>query len=149
MRKVFFASDHAGFILKKYLTNFMKNNINFHTIDLGCFEKKSCDFPDFAQKVVNNLRQEPENFGVLICKTGIGMSIHTNRFQFIRAALCFSVESAELTRQHNDANILCLGSCYFDDFTIYEQIVKIFLQTDFLGGKYQKRIDLIDKYSKQ
>lgn len=144
MKKILFASDHAGFELKSHL---LKVNIaNFSIHDCGCFDDKSCDFPDFAYHVVNKIKDNENSYGVLICKTGIGMSMMANRFSWINAALCFSEESARLTREHNNANVLCLGSLYHKNFHEYDKILNTFFNTDFLAGKYQKRIDLIDKY---
>lgn len=146
MRKIFIASDHAGFALKQYLLEQIKGG-NFLIQDCGTYNEKSCDFPEFAYQIICNVKNDTtNNVGILICKTGIGMSMFANRFPWIRAALCFSVESAILTREHNNANILCLGSIYYDNFAKYQQIAESFLNTKFLDGKYQKRINLIDEY---
>lgn len=144
MKNIFIASDHAGFALKQFLLQ----DINVEMHDCGTYNEESCDFPDFAYQVVQKIKKNENSMGIVICKTGIGISMLANRFTWVRAALCFSMESAILTRQHNNANVLCLGSIYHENPDEYKKIVECFLQTDFLGGKYQKRIDLINRYCK-
>ena len=132
---VFIASDHAGFGLKWYLHKC------FNLEDLGTYDEKSCDYPVYAKKLVGQMKEG--NKGILICGTGIGMSIVANRFKKIRAALCFNEEMAILSRQHNDANILVLGARIIPAETA-RGCVKKFLSTDFEGGRHQRRLDLID-----
>jgi len=132
---IFIASDHAGFELKEYLKNY------FNFSDLGTYENSSCDYPIFAQKMCNQIKEGDK--GILICGTGVGMSIAANRFKHVRAALCFNEEIAILSRQHNDANVLVLGARIISA-EIARNCVEKFLSTDFEGGRHQRRLDLID-----
>lgn len=132
---IFIASDHAGFRLKEFLKK------SFRLIDLGTDTEDSCDYPIFAKKLAEKINEE--NRGILICGTGIGMSIAANRFSHIRAALCTNEAMAELARQHNDANVLVLGArIIFEDTAL--KCVEKFLSTDFEGGRHQRRISLIN-----
>lgn len=107
--KIIIACDHAGVNLKDYLIDYLKKNaIEF--IDLGCYNETSVDYPDYAQKLVKEMKVNPLLTGVLICGTGVGMSISANRFKHIRAALCMIPEMAKLAREHNNANVLVLGA---------------------------------------
>lgn len=132
---VFIASDHAGFELKEYLRKC------FELSDLGTYNNESCDYPVFAKKLVRQMGGLDK--GILICGTGIGMSIVANRFKNIRAALCFNEEMAILARQHNDANILVLGARIISPENA-KNCVEKFLATDFEGGRHQRRLDLIN-----
>ncbi len=132
---VFIASDHAGFELKSYLQT------QFNLLDLGTHDKESCDYPIFAKRLAVRLKNDDK--GILICGTGIGMSIAANRFKNIRAALCFNEEMAALARQHNDANIIVLGARIISQETA-KNCVEKFLSTDFEGGRHQRRLELIE-----
>ena len=132
---IFIASDHAGFGLKWYLQKC------FDLEDLGTYDEKSCDYPIYAKKLVGQMKEGDK--GILICGTGIGMSIVANRFKNIRAALCFNEEMAILSRQHNDANVLVLGARIIPAETARGCVEK-FLSTDFEGGRHQRRLNLID-----
>lgn len=122
---IFIASDHAGYDLKAFLIS--KLTPNFNMRNLGTHSSTiSVDYNDYAEVLINKIQRE---FGILICKTGIGMSIAANRYTHIRAALCINVESAKLARQHNDANILVLSA--MSDFDTAAQISEIFLMTKF------------------
>ncbi|MBO6056314.1 MAG: ribose 5-phosphate isomerase B [Alphaproteobacteria bacterium] len=132
---IFIASDHAGFELKEYLQT------QFNLLNLGTHNEESCDYPVFAKKLAIRLKNDDK--GILICGTGIGMSIAANRFKNIRAALCFNEEMAKLARQHNDANILVLGARIISPETA-KTCVEKFLSTDFEGGRHQRRLELID-----
>ncbi|MBO7537406.1 MAG: ribose 5-phosphate isomerase B [Alphaproteobacteria bacterium] len=132
---IFIASDHAGFELKEYLQT------QFNLLNLGTHNEESCDYPVFAKKLAIRLKNDDK--GILICGTGIGMSIAANRFKNIRAALCFNEEMAKLARQHNDANVLVLGARIISPETA-KTCVEKFLSTDFEGGRYQRRLELID-----
>ncbi len=131
---IFIASDHAGFELKEYL----KTQLNL--LDLGTHSSESCDYPVFAKKLAIKLKNDDK--GILICGTGIGMSIAANRFKNIRAALCFNEEMATLARQHNDANVLVLGARIISPETA-KNCVEKFLSTDFEGGRHRRRLALI------
>jgi ribose 5-phosphate isomerase B len=133
---IMIASDHAGFILKEKIIEYLTNK-KFKIENSGCFSEASVDYPDYAEKLCSNLKN---NIGILICGTGIGMSIYANRRPNIRAALCLNEEMAILARQHNDANILVLGARLIDT-NLAIKCIDSFLKTDFLGGKHQIRIN--------
>ena len=137
--KIAIASDHAGFDLKSII---IKNiNQKYQIIDLGCSDSKtSVDYPDFANKVAEKIINQEAGFGILICGSGIGISIAANRFHQVRAALCCNLKNVILARQHNDANILCLGARFIDN-TIAIQMVESFLTTKFEGGRHIKRVE--------
>ena len=138
--KISIGSDHAGFELKEKIINkysFFKFN------DCGTFSDNSVDYPDFGHKVGNAVSNGEANYGILICGSGIGISIAANRIRGVRAALCTSVEHAKLSRLHNDANILALGSRLTREEEIYD-IIDIFFKTEFEGGRHLDRIKKID-----
>lgn len=140
MTNIFIGSDHGGYTLKNEIIDFLKGkNINF--TDMGCFSTDSCDYPTIA-KAVSKKVLETNGKGILICGTGIGMSICANRFQGIRASHCTDTFTARMTRLHNDSNILCLGERITGKGLAID-IVEIWLNTDFEGGRHQKRIDMI------
>ena len=136
------ASDHGGFTLKSELIGLLKKK-GYMTDDLGTYSEDSVDYPDFGRKAAEAVLSDG-NPGIIICGTGIGISIAANRVKGIRAALCHCPEYAELARKHNDANILALGGRFVDPDTA-ERIIDTFLNTGFEGGRHQRRIDLIDK----
>ncbi len=136
--KIIIASDHAGCDLKKLLLEELKT---FEVLDLGPSDSSSSvDYPDYAKKLCNEILSTKEAKGILICGTGIGMSITANRFSGIRAALCSDTYSAKMSRMHNDANVLCLGSRVIGVGLALE-ILKTWLNTAYEGGRHQKRID--------
>lgn len=136
--QLFCASDHAGFQLKKQLVGWL-NSINYPATDLGVFDEASVDYPDLTHLVCQKLQEDVKAAGLLICGSGIGMSMAANRFRHIRAALCHEPLSAHLSRAHNNANVLCLGGRLIGEEMGKECIMK-FLQTAFLGGRHQRRI---------
>lgn len=141
-----FGSDHAGFSLKNTLVNYAKLNCCPRVEDVGATNSDSVDYPDFASKLAKFIKANPECFGVLICGSGIGISIAANRFPHIRAALCRTVEDAQLARAHNDANVLVLGARVTDEETA-KQILNVFVNTNFDGGRHQNRVDKLgEKY---
>ena len=153
--KLFIASDHAGFQLKSELIKKMHeysdkgNNSEIELVDFGTNSTESCDYPFFANKLVENLLNASEkDRGILICGTGIGMSIAANRHSQIRAALCFNEEMAIMSRRHNNANVLVLGARIVD-FDVAVQCVRAFLKTDFEGGRHARRLALIDECAKK
>lgn len=134
------ACDHAGFWLK----NFIKTNVlTWCFEDRGCYFEEVVDYPDFALLVVQDLLTSFADFGILICGTGVGMSICANRHKHIRAALCYDLESARLAREHNNANILCLGSRKVDQDLVIG-ICHEFVNTAFADGRHRTRINKID-----
>lgn len=136
--KISIGSDHAGYILKDFIVDYLKQNQ--HTItDFGCNSAESVDYPDYAHKVCVDFIHKKSNYGILICGTGIGMSMAANKVAGVRAALCKDVYSAEMTRKHNNANILCLGARNTDP-NIITEIVDTFLNTDFEGGRHETRV---------
>jgi ribose 5-phosphate isomerase B len=140
--QVYLASDHAGFILKKFLIEKIIK-LGFEPIDLGCdSSEKSVDYPDYAQKLCKKITKT--NNGILICGSGIGISIAANRFKNIRAALCHDVKSAKASRAHNDANVLCLGARVITN-KMALTIVKAFFSTEFEGERHAARIKKLSK----
>lgn len=124
--KIFIASDHAGFTLKEELLSYIKG---FGVVsDLGTYTENSVDYPLYAKILCEEMKKDPTSLGVLICGSGIGMSISANRFSHIRAALCRSVEDSKLARMHNNANVLCLGARISGNF---KDIVSAFFNTPF------------------
>lgn len=137
---VYIASDHAGIDLKQSIKPYLEEK-GYRIIDEGWDDSNtSVDYPDFAHKVVQHLKTDPHAYGVLICGTGIGMSIAANRFPHIRAALCHSLDDAKRARQHNNANILCLGARTNEAVDVLSW-VDAFLTTEFDGGRHQNRLD--------
>lgn len=133
-------SDHGGFHTKQEIIKWIKEEKIASHMDFGTHSNESCDYPDFAKSVCDDVAAGKSHMGILICGTGIGMSMVANRNPLIRAGLCKDVETAKLTRQHNNANVLCLGARVTDPFWIIN-IVDAFLNTEFEGGRHQGRID--------
>ena len=138
--KISIGSDHAGFELKQKIIN---KYPSFDFDDCGTFSDKSVDYPDFGHKVANSILKGNAEYGIVVCGSGIGISIAANRNKGIRAALCTSVEHAELSRLHNDANVLALGARLTKEQDIYS-IIDIFFSTNFEGGRHSDRIKKID-----
>lgn len=135
------ASDHTGIMLKSKIIEMLEGQ-KMTILDLGPDNDEKVDYPDYANKVVEVIIEQTASLGILICGTGIGMSIAANRSSDIRAALCFNEFMAERARLHNDANILVLGSkSYEDDISL--KMVNIFLNTKFEGGRHLRRISKI------
>lgn len=140
---IYIGSDHAGFELKQSVIEYLKkNNIDF--TDVGCYNMQSMDFPDIAQEVCKAIIDSKAEKGILICGTGIGISIAANKFKGIRAALCSDTFSAKCTRLHNDANVLCMGGRVIGPGLALE-ITEVFLKTEFEGGRHLKRLEKISK----
>jgi ribose 5-phosphate isomerase B len=141
-KTVFLGSDHAGLELKAMVAAHLA--AAGHTVvDLGPSEAKSVDYPDFAKAVCAKVLDTPGAAGILICGTGIGMSMAANRIPGIRAALCCNEYLARMTRLHNDANVLCLGERVIGQ-GLAASIVDVFMDTAFEGGRHQRRVDLIE-----
>ncbi|MBA5851478.1 ribose 5-phosphate isomerase B [Clostridium sp. cel8] len=141
--KIALGSDHAGFPLKKEIMKHLEErNIEFK--DFGTFSEESCDYPDYGQKVAEEVASKNFEFGIIVCGTGIGISISANKVPGIRAALCGDTFSARATRQHNDANILALGQRVVGPGLALD-IVDAFLDAKFLGGRHKRRVDKISK----
>ena len=139
--KICIASDHAGYDLKEEIKDYLiKKSIS--VIDLGPFVKDSVDYPDYAKKVAKRLVLRKSDAGILVCGSGTGMAITANKFKGVRAAQCYNKNSTILSRKHNNANIICLGSRMLK----YKDVIKYvthFLNTRFEGGRHQKRINKI------
>lgn len=134
-------SDHAGYELKEKIKSYLQDN-NKSYIDFGTNSADSCDYPDFAKKVSMYVSKNENSQGILVCGSGIGVSIVANKTKNVRAALCYLSECAELSRKHNDANVLCLGA-RFTDFKTAKEIIKLFLNTDFECGRHLNRVNKI------
>jgi len=135
------ASDHGGFKLKKTLNDLLQLD-NFKTLDLGTHSSSAADYPDYGHLMAKVLNEKQASLGILICGSGIGMSIAANRFAGIRAALVHDTLGARLSREHNDANVLCLGERVLGIATAKE-CLNIFLNTKFQGGRHKTRINKI------
>lgn len=142
---IFIGSDHAGFNYKKEIINFLEKDLNQKTEDVGCFSPESVDYPDIAKSVGNKVI-ENNALGILICGSGIGMSIAANKVKGIRCALCCNEYSAEMTRKHNNSNILALGERVIG-IDIAKSIVKKFIAAEFEGGRHKIRVDKIENLS--
>lgn len=139
--KIAIASDHAGFNYKKELSAFLKE-LGHQVLDFGTFSDESVDYPDYAFPAAEAVAGGIADFGILICGTGIGMSITANKIVGIRAANCTSEEMAEMARRHNNSNVLTLGA-RITDIDLAKRIVKTFLDTEFEGGRHMIRIEKI------
>ena len=141
MKKIFISSDHAGFKLKEIIKNYLKRN-KLVFFDFGPDSDDRVDYPDFAHKVAKKVKISKNNVGIIVCGSGMGMSIAANRHKNIRAAQCFNVKSTKLSRLHNDANIITLGSRLLTKKNALK-MVSVFLKTKFEGGRHLKRIKKI------
>lgn len=136
-------ADHAGYLYKNRLTEHLKA-AGYEVINVGTDSAESVDYPVFAQKVSQLVAEGSAESGILICGTGIGMSMAANKEKGIRAALCTDLVMAEYTRKHNNANVLCMGARIIA-YEMAEMIADKFLNTEFEGGRHQRRIDLFDR----
>jgi len=141
--KIILASDHAGFDCKSQILRYLSEN-QVETLDLGTDGSSSVDYPDYALKVAQRVSEGLDKRGILICGTGIGMSIVANKLPGVRAALCHNLETAEASRRHNDANILILGARVLD-LDVALSIVALWLKTPFEEGRHQRRLDKLQK----
>jgi len=139
--KIALGSDHAGFELKEDLRAFLAER-QVEVLDLGAFSEASVDYPDVAVKVAETVSRGEAERGVLICGTGIGMSIVANRFAGVRAALCHDVYTARMSREHNNANVLALGGRLIGK-GLAREILKVWLESEFQGGRHERRISKI------
>ena len=139
--KISIACDHGGYELKKIVKEWLENN-GHEVIDFGTNSLDSCDYPDFGRPAAEAVRDKLVDRGIVICTTGIGMSIVANKVKGVRCALVSNTEGASLTRKHNDTNCLALGA-KFTAPSLAIEIVKIWLSTEFEGGRHQRRVDKI------
>lgn len=137
--KISIASDHAGLELKDFIKEYLTRK-GHEVEDFGTYSKDSCDYPDFARPCALSVANKSSELGILVCYTGIGMSMCANKVKGIRAALVTSVENAHLTKEHNNANILCLGAKdTSQDLAL--NIVDEFINTPFAGGRHERRVN--------
>ena len=139
--KVLLASDHAGFNLKEDIKKLLLKNRN-KVLDLGTKNKNSVDYPDYAHLLSKKLKNKKRQFGILVCGSGTGMVMAANKHKSIRAALCYNVKSTKLSRKHNNANVMTIGS-RLTKKNIALKCVKAFLSTDFEGGRHARRVKKI------
>ena len=140
-KKICIASDHAGYNLKEEIKSFLIKN-NVFSIDLGPHQLQSVDYPDFAKKVAKRINLKKSDVGILICGSGTGMAISANKLRNVRAAVCYNNASTRLSRQHNNANIICIGSRLTNKKNVIKNI-KLFLKTKFEGGRHLRRVKKI------
>ena len=141
MKTIFISSDHAGFKLKETIKNYLTNKkIKF--TDLGPMNDSKVDYPDYAHKVARKVKVNRNNIGILVCGSGTGMNIAANKHKNVRAAQCFNIKSTKLSRLHNDANIITLGSRLITKKNALK-FISVFLNTKFDGGRHLKRVKKI------
>jgi ribose 5-phosphate isomerase B len=140
-KKICIASDHGGYNLKEDIKDFLISK-NISIIDLGPFENKTVDYPDYAKKIANRIKVKKSDVGILVCGSGTGMAISANKIKTIRAAVCYNTMSTRLSRQHNNANIITLGA-RLTNRILSLKLVEIFLKTKFEGGRHSKRVKKI------
>ena len=141
MKKIFISSDHAGFDLKEQIKKKFKNKYSF--TDLGTNSSKiSVNYPDYAHKLCKKVAHNTKNIGILVCGSGMGMSMAANRHKKIRAAVCYSTKNTKLSRLHNNANIITLGSRLIKKNTAFK-CIDTFMNTKFEGGRHKKRVKKI------
>ena len=141
MKKLFISSDHAGYNLKEQIKKKFKNKYTFQ--DLGTYNSKdSVNYPDYAHKLCKKVSNNSKNVGILVCGSGMGMSMAANRHKKIRAAVCYSAKNTKLSRLHNNANIITLGS-RLTKKNIAFKCIEVFIETKFEGGRHKKRVKMI------
>jgi ribose 5-phosphate isomerase B len=141
-RTIAIGSDHAGFEMKQHLLEKLRAQLR-EVKDFGTFSEESVDYPDFAHPVAQAVADGEFNVGILLCGSGQGVTMSANKHANIRAALCWTPEIAELSRRHNDANILCIPARFIDNKTAVE-MVAAFFNHEFEGGRHQRRVGKID-----
>ena len=142
MRRIFIGADSAGFPLKEKLIPHL-TELGYEVTDCGTDSTASCHYPDFAAAVCKNMQGDLEgSFGILVCGTGIGMSMCANKYDGIRAALCSDTYSARMTRAHNDANVICMGARVIGECLAID-ILDAFLGAEFEGGRHKVRVDMM------
>ena len=139
--RIAIGSDHRGFALKQSLID-MICELGHEPDDMGCYDDEAVDYPDYAEKVATAVSRGKADRGILICGTGIGMSIAANKVPGVRAALCADPFSARMAREHNDANVMCIGGGLVGEWSAQET-VKAYLEAEFEGGRHSRRVDKI------
>lgn len=140
--RIVLGSDHAGYRLKGELLDYV-GELGYEVLDVGTYSEESCDYPDFARAAAQKILEGQAQIGILVCGTGLGMAISANKFKGIRAVTCGDTFSAHSAREHNDANVLCLGARVIGP-GLAKDIVKVFLSASFLGGRHLRRVQKID-----
>ena len=143
-KEIAIGSDHGGFELKEYLKQQLENQ-GYNLVDYGCFTTESVDYPDIAHPVAEAVSNGKYERAIIICGSGNGIQMAANKHRYVRAALCWDIDQTRLTRQHNDANILSLPG-RFIDFNLAAEMVKVFLNTDFEGGRHNIRVNKISNF---
>ena len=141
-KNILIGSDHAGYELKLKVIEHLRE-LGYTPIDVGNDSLESCDYPIFANRLCEGIQEGKAPLGILVCGTGIGMSIAANKHRGIRAALCNEAESTAMTRHHNNSNVLCLGARMIPFETALE-LTKVFLTTEFDGGRHERRVKMLD-----
>lgn len=141
--KIAVASDHGGYALKEVIVRFLEEG-GYEIQNLGTYSEDSVDYPEYGKKCAEAVVSGQAERGIVVCGTGIGISIAANKVKGARCALCTSTHMAEMTRRHNDANMLALGGRTTDDALAVE-IVKVWLETEFEGGRHQRRVDMLNE----
>jgi ribose 5-phosphate isomerase B len=144
--KIAIGADHAGFALKEELRAALQAK-GLEVMDFGTHSSDSTDYPDYASTVAHAVAKGEADRGILVCSTGVGMSMAANKVEGVRAALAFNTDEVELTRRHNNANVLTLGSRY-NNLQQADEMVDVFLNTPFEGGRHQRRVDKIASLEK-
>lgn len=141
MAKIYIAADHAGFDLKQHI---IKKFPELKIEDLGTHNPDRVDYPDYADRVAVKIQADPNAIGILVCGSGQGVAMRANRYPKVRAALCWNEEVAALSKQHNNANVLCLGARFIAP-ELAESILKSFLNSEFEGGRHEGRVDKLGR----
>ena len=142
MKKIYIGADSAGYLMKEELADYIREK-GYEVIDCGTNSAKSCHYPEFASAVAKSVQSDLDgSFGILVCGTGIGMSMTANKYKGIRAAVCGDTFSAKMTRMHNDANVLCMGARVIG-IGLAKDIVDLFLCSEFEGGRHAIRVNMI------
>lgn len=145
--KIAIASDHRGIAVKKRILRQLAD-MGQEGVDLGPASQESVDYPDYAAKVANAITHKEVDRGILICGSGIGMSIAANRFPGVRAALCHDEFNAEICRRHNDANVMCLSADLLTE-QLVSRMVDVWVKTQFEGGRHSRRLEKLEEYASQ
>ena len=147
MKKIIIGSDHAGFRLKEKLKPYLKRK-GLKIKDIGAYSTQSCDYPLIAYELAKNISQGIYRTGILICSSGIGNSIVANKLSNVRAALCYNVQAARLSRQHNDSNVLVLGAAFVNQNKA-KRIISAWLNAPFLKGRHRRRLNQLRRIEKR
>jgi ribose 5-phosphate isomerase B len=146
-KKIVIGSDHGGFPLKEKLKIFLQKK-GYKVKDVGCSNQECCDYPEFAYAAAKEVAKGEFSKGILVCKSGIGNSIAANKVKGARAALCYNLKAARLSRQHNDANLLVLGALFVKE-ALAKRMASLWLATEFEGGRHLRRLKQIKRIEKK